>query len=65
MGVLPQAFEKSSLKCKEKKSNEKITRRKIRFFNLQNVIIFHFSSLWTLPTSKSSNFHISYSFKTI
>jgi hypothetical protein len=65
MGVLPQALEKSSLKCKGKKNNEKITKRRISFFNLQNVIFFHFSSLWTLPTSKSSNFHISYSFKMI
>jgi hypothetical protein len=31
MGVLPQALEKSSLKCKGKKNNEKIAKRKISF----------------------------------
>jgi hypothetical protein len=54
MGGLPQALE-IILEVQRKKSNKKITRRKINFFNLQNPFFFFFlvSSLWT-PLSLSN-----------
>jgi hypothetical protein len=61
MGVLPQALE-IIYEVQMKKSNEKITRRKISFPTHKMQFFLFFSSLWTPPTFKASNFLISCSF---
>jgi len=61
MGALSQAFE-IIFQVQRKRSNEKIAKRKVSFSTYETLIFFLFSSLWTPPTFKSSNFHISYSF---
>jgi hypothetical protein len=55
MGVLPQA-PKIIIEVQRKRSNEKITRRKISFPTYKPHLFFFFSSLWTPST-------ISYLFK--
>jgi hypothetical protein len=64
MGVLPQALEIIFV-VEMKMSNEKIARRKIIFPTHKTCFFFFFSSLWTCPTFKTSNFLISCAFKTI
>jgi hypothetical protein len=56
MKALPQALE-IIFEVQMKRNNEKKT-----FFNLQNALIFIFSSLQTPLTFKPHNFFISYSF---
>jgi hypothetical protein len=58
MEVLPQALE-IIFKVQRKWSNEKITRKKKKLFNLQNVF-FKKNSLWIPLTFKPHNFLISY-----
>jgi hypothetical protein len=58
MGALPQALE-IIFKVQTKKSNEKITRRKNKVLNVENVL---FSPLWTPNIFKPHNFYISFSF---
>jgi hypothetical protein len=50
MRVLPQALE-ISFKMQKKRSNEKITRKKKSFLNLQNMIFFFCSDLSYFQTS--------------
>jgi len=59
MQVLPQALE-IIFEAQRKRSNEKITRKKKKLFNLQNSFFF-LPSLWTSPTFKLHNYFISYS----
>jgi hypothetical protein len=62
MGALPQALE-IIFEVQRKRINEKITKRKNKLSNLENMFFFFlFSSLWTLLTFKLHNFLISYSF---
>jgi len=61
MGVLPQALE-IIFEVQKKRSNEKITRRKMSLPTYKMHFYFYFSSLWTPPTFKPHNFLISYSF---
>jgi hypothetical protein len=60
MKVLPQAL-KIIFEMQRKRSNEKLTKRKISF-SLTKHNFFIFSSLWTPPIFKPHNFLISYSF---
>jgi len=55
MVALPQALE-IIIELQRKRSNEKITRRKISFSTCKMHFSF-FSSLWTLPNIKASNFY--------
>jgi hypothetical protein len=59
MGALSQALE--IIFEVQSKNNKK----KKKLFNLQNMLFFFFSFLWTPPTFKPHNFLISYSFKMI
>jgi ABC-type uncharacterized transport system substrate-binding protein len=60
MGALSQALE-IIFEVQLKRSNQKITRKKISFSTYKTHYFF-FSFLWTPPTFKPHNFHISYSF---
>jgi len=60
MGALPQALE-IIFEVQGKRSNEKMTRRKINFPTYK-MCFFLFSSLWTPPAFKPHNFFISNSF---
>jgi hypothetical protein len=65
--ALPQALE-IIFYVQKKKSNEKITRRKVRFPTYKMcvcVCVFFFPFISTSPIFKSHKFLISYSFKTI
>jgi hypothetical protein len=59
MGVLPQALE-IIFEVGMKGSNEKIARRKITFSTHKTCFFPFFSSLWTPPYFKASNFLISF-----
>ncbi len=61
MGALPQALE-IICEVQGKKSNEKITRKKISFPTYKTCFFCLFFSLWTPLTFKPHNFLISNSF---
>jgi hypothetical protein len=60
MKALPQALE-IIFEVQRKRSNEKVTRKKISFPTYKQHFFF-ISSLWTPPTFKAFNFLISCSF---
>ncbi len=64
MGALSQALD-IIFEVQRKRSNEKITKKEEKSFQLTKRTVFLFSSLWTPPTFKPHNFLIYYSFKTI
>jgi len=61
MGALPQALE-IIFEVQRERSNEKNSKKKKSFSTHKMCFFFFFSSLWTSPIFKASNFLISFSF---